>query len=125
LHSILLAFPVALFPAALLADIAYLRSAEIQWTNFASWLIVGALLAATLLLAWAIVAAIRHRHRRAVLYTLLLAAAWGAGVANAFQHSRDAWSSVGAIGLFLSLVSSLAVIAAAWTAHAAARETAA
>ena len=38
LHAILLAFPVALYPAALLTDITYLNTAEIQWTNFSSWL---------------------------------------------------------------------------------------
>ena len=42
LHAILLAFPVALYPAALLTDITYLNTAEIQWSNFSSWLIAGA-----------------------------------------------------------------------------------
>jgi uncharacterized membrane protein len=34
LHALLLAFPVALFASALLSDITYLKSAEIQWSNF-------------------------------------------------------------------------------------------
>ena len=45
LHGLLLAWPVALFPAALLSDITYLNSAEIQWSNFSAWLITGALIA--------------------------------------------------------------------------------
>ena len=33
LHRLLLAFPVALFTFALFTDIAYLRTAEMQWSN--------------------------------------------------------------------------------------------
>ena len=39
LHWILLAFPIALFTFALFTDIAYLKTAEVQWTNFSAWLI--------------------------------------------------------------------------------------
>ena len=51
LHAILLAFPVALYPAALLTDITYYNTAVVQWTNFSSWLIAGADLFAGLVLA--------------------------------------------------------------------------
>ncbi|HAD16825.1 MAG TPA: hypothetical protein DCF81_08065, partial [Erythrobacter sp.] len=51
IHAILLAFPVALYPAALLSDITYLNTAVIQWTNFSSWLIAGADVFAGLVLA--------------------------------------------------------------------------
>ena len=122
LHAILLAFPVALFPAALLADVTYLNSAEMQWSNMASWAITGALVLGGPALAWALLSALRHRTRRGWLYPLLLALAWVAGLVNAFHHSGDAWSSVGATGLLLSLVSSVAVLAAAWFAFSAARE---
>ena len=54
LHAILLAFPVALYPAALVTDITYLNTAVIQWTNFSSWLIAGADLFAGIVLAWAV-----------------------------------------------------------------------
>ncbi|MGJ3627976.1 DUF2231 domain-containing protein [Sphingomonas sp. MMS24-JH45] len=43
LHAILIAFSGRLLPAALLADVTYLNSAEMQWSNFAAWLITGAL----------------------------------------------------------------------------------
>ncbi|MCX7282479.1 MAG: hypothetical protein NTX28_00230, partial [Novosphingobium sp.] len=54
LHGILLAFPVALFPAALVSDIAYLQTSVVQWTNFSQWLIAGADVFAGLLLATAL-----------------------------------------------------------------------
>ena len=43
LHRMLLAFPISLFTFALFTDIAYLKTAEVQWTNFSAWLITGAL----------------------------------------------------------------------------------
>ncbi|MFN3537755.1 MAG: DUF2231 domain-containing protein, partial [Brevundimonas sp.] len=37
LHAILLAFPIALFSFAVATDIAYLNTAEMQWSNFSAW----------------------------------------------------------------------------------------
>ena len=39
LHAALLAGTVPLFLGALLNDIAYAKTYQIQWSNFASWLI--------------------------------------------------------------------------------------
>ncbi|WP_370372412.1 DUF2231 domain-containing protein, partial [Henriciella pelagia] len=64
IHAILLAFPVALYPAALLSDITYLNTAVIQWTNFSSWLIAGADVFAGLVLAWALVSQFLGRTRQ-------------------------------------------------------------
>lgn len=125
LHAILLAFPIALFAGALASDITYLNTAVIQWSNFSSWLIAGALLFGGLALAWAIVLVFIHRSAglrgRAVLFLVLLAVMWIAGLINAFQHSRDAWSSVGTTGLVLSIVSTVLALAAGWIGYSAAR----
>ncbi|AQR73304.1 DUF2231 domain-containing protein [Sphingomonas sp. LM7] len=121
LHAILLAFPVALFPSGLAADIAYLKTAEIQWSNFAAWLIAGALLFAAPVLIWAVFSAIRWRRspvgRRATAYLVALAVMWVLGLLNAFKHSADGWSSVGTAGLILSLLTSICAIAAAYLAY--------
>ena len=55
LHAILLAFPLPLFLGALLSDLAYSSTYEVQWTNFASWLIAGAMLTGALVTLWALV----------------------------------------------------------------------
>lgn len=115
-HAILLAFPLALFAAGLVSDVAYLQTASIQWTNLSAWLIAGALLVGGGVLAWAIVAAVfprRTDRRRAVAYLAAVTIMWVAGLINAFQHSHDAWSSVGAFGVTLSVVSTLAALIAA------------
>ena len=117
LHALLLAFPIALFTCALLADITYLRTGEIQWTNFAAWLGTGALLFGAPVLVWAAVLAIKSRARGSLLYLALLSAMWLLGLVNAFQHGRDAWSSVGSFGLILSLLCAGLALAAGWIAH--------
>ena len=121
LHAILLAFPVALYPAALLTDITYLNTAEIQWTNFSSWMIAGADLFAGLVLAWALVSLFagraRHARGRGILYLLTVAAMFVLGVLNAFQHARDGWHSVGTLGLVLSIACTVLALVAAFIAH--------
>lgn len=124
LHAILLCFPIALFTSALISDIAYLRTAEMQWSNFSAWLIVGALVFGGVAGLWAIVQLVlawRTPQRLATLtYVVALALAWLCGLINAFKHSQDAWSSVGALGLTLSVLSTLFVLVAGWFAYSAA-----
>ena len=43
LHAILLSIPLPLFIGALICDVAYSRTWHVQWGNFSSWLIAGAL----------------------------------------------------------------------------------
>lgn len=117
LHAIILAFPVALYPATLVADIAYLKTAVVQWTNFAQWLNASADLFAGLLLAWALISAIVGRRRPDVVYLLVVAAMLVLGIVNAFQHARDAWASVGTLGVTLSALCTILAFAAAWLAH--------
>lgn len=117
-HGILLAFPIALFTSAMISDIAYLRTAQMQWTNFSSWLIAGALVFGGVVLAWSLirlVLAFRSPSRkRRLLYTVVVAIMWVLGLVNAFKHSQDAWSSVGAFGMGLSVICTvLALVAGA------------
>ena len=121
LHAILLAFPVALFPAALLADLAYLETAEIQWANFASWLIAGADLFAGIVLASALLAFFfgraRHARTRGIFYLVLVFAMFVVGVVNAFQHARDGWHSVQTAGLLMSVACTILAFVAAFIAY--------
>ena len=122
-RGILMAFPIALFSSALISDIAYLKTAQMQWSNFSAWLIVGALVFGGLAGLWAIVnlaLAWRGPTRNAALIHLAaLALAWIFGLINAFKHSQDAWSSVGAFGVILSILCTILVLVAGWTAYAA------
>ena len=114
LHAVLLASTVPLFLGAMLTDIAYAMSYQIQWSNFSSWLIAGALVFAALALVWAVVDLVRgSRGGRMLSYTLLLLATWILGFINALVHGKDAWGMMPE-GLVLSvLVFVLACVATA------------
>ncbi|WP_423835401.1 DUF2231 domain-containing protein [Stutzerimonas stutzeri] len=115
LHATLLAGTVPLFLGALLSDIAYFRSYQIQWSNFSSWLIAGGLVFCGLALVFAIVNLIRARHKagRPLVYLLVLLATWVLGFINALEHAKDAWATMPA-GLVLSVVVTLLACLATW-----------
>ncbi|MGG4656321.1 DUF2231 domain-containing protein [Pseudomonas vlassakiae] len=115
LHGILLAGTVPLFLGALLSDIAYFKSYQIQWSNFAAWLIVGGLLFCGLALLFALANLIRAPRKggRPTLYLLLLLATWVLGLINAFEHAKDAWAVMPA-GLVLSVIVTVLACVAAW-----------
>lgn len=115
LHATLLAGTVPLFLGAMLADIAYFRSYQIQWSNFASWLIAGGLVFCGLAIVFALVNLVRATVKtgRPLIYLLLLAAAWVLGFINALQHAKDAWAIMPA-GLILSVIVTLLACAATW-----------
>jgi uncharacterized membrane protein len=114
-HAFLLAGAVPLFLGALLSDIAYARSYQIQWSNFASWLIAGALVFAGLAMLWAVVDLVRpgRRANRGLVYVLLLLVAWALGFINALVHAKDAWAIM-PTSLVLSVIVAVLACAATW-----------
>ena len=115
LRSLLLAGSVPLFLGVLLSDIAYARSDQIQWKNFASWLNAGALVLCGLALLWAVVALVRADRRVGwpVLSAGLLLAGWVLGFVNSLLHAKDAAASM-APALVLSLIVFAVLVAASW-----------
>ncbi|GGK14344.1 DUF2231 domain-containing protein [Luteimonas terricola] len=104
LHVLLLGGVVTLFLGALLSDIGYARTYEIQWNNFASWLIAGGLVLAGIAVVCALIGlAPSRRTRNTVLHAVLLLATWIVGFFNALMHARDAWASMPG-GLVLSVI---------------------
>lgn len=114
MHAVLLAGTIPLFLGAMLSDITYANTYHIQWSTFASWLIVGGLVFGGLALLWAVIDLFRvgSRRRRSLVYLLVLLLTWGLGFINALVHARDAWGSM-PDGLVLSvIVTVLACVAA-------------
>lgn len=113
LHATLLAGTVPLFLGALLSDIAYFRSYQIQWSNFASWLIAGGLVFCGLAIVCAIVNLVRARQKtgRPLVYLLLLIATWVLGFINALEHAKDAWEVMPAGLVYSVIVTALACVA--------------
>ena len=115
LHAILLAGTLPLLSGVLLSDLAYSSTYEIQWKNFASWLLVGGLVFAGFTLLWAVVevsiAALRTT--RKLIYVSLLLILWVLGFINALVHAGDAWASMPA-ALILSSIIAVMALAATW-----------
>lgn len=122
LHAVLLAGTLPLFLGALLSDIAYSASYEIQWNNFASWLIAGGLVFGAIALLWAVVDLFRDARggRGSLFYVLLLLATWILGFVNALVHAKDAWASM-PNGLVLSVVVLALACGATWAGFSMSR----
>ena len=120
IHAIFLAGVIPLFFGALLSDWTYSNSYQVQWTNFASWLIAGGLVFAGFALLWAIINIIRadRPHDRGWLYLGLISATFIVGFFNALVHARDAWAAM-PLGLILSVIALLLAIASNWAALSA------
>lgn len=116
LHAFLLAGCAPLFLGALLSDWAYASTYEIQWTNFASWLLVGALVLAGFALLWALIDLLRADRSwtgRPLIYFLVLLAAWVLGLINALVHAKDAWAKMPE-ALILSVIVAVLILVACW-----------
>ena len=112
LHAFLLSGAVVLFLGGLVSDLAYADSYQIQWANFASWLIAFAMVFTGFALLWSVVDSLRGRRRGWPLACLvLLVAMFILGLVNSFVHARDAWGSMPE-GLVLSVIVTLLAIIA-------------
>lgn len=94
--AVLLAGTVPLFLGALLTDFAYFSTYELQWKNFASWLIVGGLIFGGFALLWLLIELLdsTKRGRLRVLSIFFLLATFVLGFINALIHAQDAWESM-------------------------------
>jgi uncharacterized membrane protein len=115
LFAFLLAGAVPLFLGALLADLGYGNTAEPQWANFASWLLVGAMVFTGFALLWAFIAmlVVRPLWGWRLLCFVLLLAAFILGLLDSFQHARDAWAIMPAAPILSLIVTLVAMLAAA------------
>lgn len=119
LHAVLLAGGLALFLGGMLSDIAYARTYEIQWNNFASWLNVGGLFFIGIALLFALFDVFRADRRAAgsAIYGVVLLVTWVVAFFNALTHARDAWASM-PTGLVLSVIVAVLMIVATWLGFA-------
>ena len=119
LNAILLSFPFPMFLGALVTDLAYGASFQVQWINFSSWLIAVGLLFGAFALLWALIGLLRDgaaRGARSLAYVVTLAVMWVLSLVNAFVHGKDAWASMPA-GLYLSAIAALLAFIAAWMGY--------
>jgi uncharacterized membrane protein len=119
---VLLAGTVPLFLGAALSDAEYASTYEIQWSNFASWLIVGGLVFSGIALAFAIIDLSRPTRRApgVGVYFAVLLATWMVGFLDALMHARDAWATMPG-GLGMSVITAVLACFATWFGFATPR----
>lgn len=114
----LAAVPAVCFTGALLTDIAYANSPDMQWTNFSAWLLAVGMVFAVIATVSAIIAYIAGPRTSPSLGNWLFAGSIAlilvTAMINNLVHSRDAWTSVVPTGLTLSALTVILMIAAAF-----------
>lgn len=112
LYAMLIAVPMVCFVGALLTDLAYQGSGgNLLWVNFSTWLLAAGLASGAIAGLILLIEAIRSGRWLAFL---LLLAAWLAESVNSLVHARDGWTAVVPLGLTLSVIASLLIVAAVW-----------
>ena len=117
-HAAVLAGAFPLFLGALIADYAYWSSHQIEWSNFASWLLVGAMVLVSIALLCEVFALFRGYRNWIPL--LVVAATWIVGFFDALHHGRDAWAIMPG-ALWYSLIVSILSLVATWLAFSGLR----
>ena len=114
--GILYSVPLVCFGGAFLADLTYVKSPNIQWSNFSAWLLVFGLVFLGLAIGASIIRFLTSltRKRGPVdwLYSLFILAAAVVGLFHNFVHSHDGWTSVWPNGLMLSAIAALLIFIA-------------
>jgi uncharacterized membrane protein len=118
IHPMLVPFPIVCFVGCLVTDIAYARTADGTWATASVWLLTAGLFMAGLAAAAGLIDVLGSSRIRA-----LRTVWWHAGgnvlvvlieLANAFVHSRDAYTSVVPLGLTLSAISVVILMFTGW-----------
>lgn len=118
LHAMLVSVPITCFVGAFITDLAYWRTADMQWANFSIWLLTAGLVVGLFAVIAGLTDFIGSRQIRSLRSAWLHGAGNGLAmllsIFNAFVHSRDAWTSVVPTGLILSGLVVLILIVTAW-----------
>ena len=113
-HAFFLATTVPPFLGAALCDYVYTASYQVQWINFAAWLIVGGLVFGAVALVYAFVDwFLDGRGRRLPVHDAVVLVMWAVGFFDVLIHSRDAWATM-PTGLVLSVIATILAGLATW-----------
>lgn len=114
LHAFLVPLPLLCFAAALVTDIIYARTSEIQWANFSAWLLAAGLALGFVAGIVGLIDLLRTPSTRrpavAWLHMVGNVVALALALVNSFVHARDGWTSVVPTGVILSAVTFLTLI---------------
>jgi uncharacterized membrane protein len=113
IHAMLVPFPIVCFTGALLTDITYSNSPQVQWANFSQWLLAVGLIMGVLAAIFGLIdflAGGRERPRIGWFHLVGNAIVLILALINNFVHSRDGWTGVVPTGLTLSVITFLLML---------------
>ncbi len=118
IHALVAPLPIACFILALLSDLAYWATASMPWANMSVWLLTAGLVTALFAVIAGLVDFLGERRIRRLpdvyIHAFGNAVALVLAIANAFIHSRDAYTSVVPSGLILSALTVLILLPTSW-----------
>ena len=116
LATLLFSIPVVCFVGALFTDISYVNDADIQWSNFSTWLLAAGIFFLGIAIAVYAVAYLLTRDRPRTglswIFGLVLIAAFITGLFDNFIHSHDGWTAVWPTGITLTIVTVILLVVA-------------
>lgn len=118
LHAMLVPFPIVCFIGALITDITYAKTYNMQWANFSAWLLTAGLVISLFVVIAGLIDFFGSRAIRAVRLSWFHASSAAVvlilQIFNVFVHSRDAYTSVVPTGLTLSIIAVVIMLFTAW-----------
>lgn len=122
LHAMLVPFPIVCFTGALLADIAYFNSGgQVQWANFAEWLLAFGELFGVIAALFGLIDLLRTpreaRPTAAWFHFAGSATTLTLGLFNNLVHTRDGWTGIVPTGLTLSVLTVIALVVTGFLGH--------
>jgi uncharacterized membrane protein len=122
LHAMLVPVPITCFVGTFLTDLAYWRTANMQWADMSAWLLTVGLVVSVFVVIFGLIDFLGDRRIRGLdaawIHGLGNALALILSIFNAFIHSRDAYTSVVPTGVILSGVVVLVLVVTAWNGSA-------
>jgi uncharacterized membrane protein len=118
IHAMLAPIPIVCFAGTLVTDLVYWKTATIMWADVSAWLLTVGLIVSILVVLAGIIDFFGDRRVRALrsawIHGLGNGVALILAIANAFVHSRDAYTSVVPTGLILSALVVLILLVTGW-----------
>ncbi len=113
IHAMLVPFPIVCFTGALLSDITYYNTPQVQWANFSQWLLAVGFITGLLAAIFGLIdflAAGRERPRIGWIHLVGNAVVLILALINNLVHARDGWTGVVPTGLTLSVITFLLML---------------
>lgn len=111
INRVLWSFPIAGFSLALIFDIAYLQTSNLQWLHFSEWLLFAGITAGGIAFFIGAIDFLVSRRRPSWPAVAFIVVALVLALVNNFVHTADGWTAVMPMGLTLSILTVLALVA--------------